>query len=163
PAGVRPVGPAAGPAGRGVVDPARGAPVPLGARPPARRLVAGVLAGALHPGAGRRRVRALGAAGRAGRRGALGRLLLADGRRRGWDRFVTEAGLRQVGPAHADPGNPGQRLLLYDLPGHLRDLYHQPARILVVHNASPDRDGTRRAFGLPVPADVPDALAAAAA
>jgi hypothetical protein len=83
--------------------------------------------------------------------------------RRGWDRFVGEAGLRQVGDAHIDPGNPGQRLLLYDLPGELRDLYHQPARILVVHNASPDRDGTRRAFGLPVPAEIPDALSAAAA
>jgi hypothetical protein len=83
--------------------------------------------------------------------------------RRGWDRFVTEAGLEQVGAAHADPGNPGQRLVLYDLPGHLRDLYHRPARILVVHNASPDRDGHRRAFGLPVPAGVPDALSAAAA
>lgn len=54
-------------------------------------------------------------------------------------------------------------LRLYELPGHLRDLYHQPARILVVHNASPDRDGNRRAFGLLVPADVPDALSAAAA
>jgi hypothetical protein len=83
--------------------------------------------------------------------------------RRGWDRFVTEGGLRQVGPGQLDPGNPGQQLLLYDLPEHLRDLFHQPARILVVHNASPDRDGNRRAFGLPVPADVPDALAAAAA
>jgi hypothetical protein len=83
--------------------------------------------------------------------------------RRGWDRFVGEAGLRQVGAALVDPGNPGQVLRLYDLPGHLRDLYHQPARILVVRNASPDRDGNRRAFGLPVPADVPDALSAVAA
>jgi hypothetical protein len=83
--------------------------------------------------------------------------------RRGWDRFVTEGGLIRVGPEQPDPGNPGQLLRLYDLPPGLRDLYHQPARILVVHNASVDRDGTRRAFGLPVPADVPDALAAVAA
>jgi uncharacterized protein DUF6745 len=83
--------------------------------------------------------------------------------RRGWDRFVDEGGLRQVGAALVDPGNPGQVLRLYELPGHLRDLYHQPARILVVRNASPDRDGHRRAFGLPVPADVPDALSAVAA
>jgi hypothetical protein len=83
--------------------------------------------------------------------------------RRGWDRFAVEAGLRQVGVDQPDPGNPGQVLRLYDLPAHLRDLYHQPARILLVHNASPDRDGSRRSFGLPVPADVPDALSAVAA
>jgi hypothetical protein len=35
-------------------------------------------------------------------------------------------------------------------------------RILVVTNASPDRDGTRRTLGLPVPATCPDALTAAA-
>jgi hypothetical protein len=34
--------------------------------------------------------------------------------------------------------------------------------LLVVTNASVDRDGTRRTFGLSVPADVPDALSAAA-
>jgi hypothetical protein len=83
--------------------------------------------------------------------------------RRGWDRFVVEGGLRQVGPDQLDPGNPGQVLRLYELPGGLRSLYHQPARSLVVCNASPDRDGRRRVFGLPVPADVPDALTAAAA
>jgi hypothetical protein len=83
--------------------------------------------------------------------------------RRGWDRFAAEGGLRQVGPDRRDPGNPGQVLRLFDLPDALRDLYHRPARILVVSNASPDRDGRRRAFGLPVPADVPDALSAAAA
>jgi uncharacterized protein DUF6745 len=83
--------------------------------------------------------------------------------RLGWDRFAADAGLRQVGADRPDPGNPGQVLRLFELPTGLRDLYHQPARILVVANASPDRDGRRRSFGLPVPADVPDALSAAAA
>ncbi|MCO1654252.1 DUF6745 domain-containing protein [Pseudonocardia humida] len=83
--------------------------------------------------------------------------------RMGWARFVTAAGMAQVGADHPDPGNPGKVLRLYDLPERLRDLYPQPARVLLVVNASPDRDGTRRAFGLPVPADVPDALSAAAA
>jgi hypothetical protein len=82
--------------------------------------------------------------------------------RMGWQRFVGAAGLVQVGPDAVDPGNPGQSLRLFDLPDRLRDLYPRPARILLVTNASPDRDGTRRAFGLPVPADVPDALTAAA-
>jgi hypothetical protein len=68
-----------------------------------------------------------------------------------------------VGRDQRDPGNPGQVLRLYELPEQLRGLYHQPARILVVSNASPDRDGRRRVFGLPVPADVPDALSAVAA
>jgi hypothetical protein len=80
--------------------------------------------------------------------------------RMGWDRFVGAARLRQVGPDRPDPGNPGQLLRLYELPPGLAP--DRPARLLVVTNASPDRDGTRRTFGLPVPPDVPDALSAAA-
>jgi hypothetical protein len=80
--------------------------------------------------------------------------------RMGWDRFAAAARLRQVGPDRPDPGNPGQLLRLYDLPAGLAP--DRPARLLVVTNASPDRDGTRRTFGLPVPPDVPDALSAAA-
>jgi hypothetical protein len=83
--------------------------------------------------------------------------------RRGWDRFVAEASLVQVGGATPDPGNPGRVLRLYDLPAALVDLYDEPARILICDNASLDRDGTRRSFGLPVPADVPDPISAAAA
>jgi hypothetical protein len=80
--------------------------------------------------------------------------------RMGWARFVGAARLRQVGPDRPDPGNPGQLLRLYELPAGLAP--GRPARLLVVTNASPDRDGTRRTFGLSVPPDVPDALAAAA-
>ena len=82
--------------------------------------------------------------------------------KRGWDRFVHDAGLTRVASA-ADPGNPGHNLDLYDLPRGMSDLYDEPARILLVANASLDRDGTRRRFGLPVPADISDPLTAAAA
>jgi hypothetical protein len=34
--------------------------------------------------------------------------------------------------------------------------------VLLVTNGSAERDGTRRRYGLPVPVDVPDAVAAAA-
>jgi hypothetical protein len=81
--------------------------------------------------------------------------------RMGWDRFAAAARLRQVGPQRPDPGNAGQLLRLYDLPPGLLPA-DRPARLLVVTNASVDRDGTRRTFGLSVPADVPDALSAAA-
>jgi hypothetical protein len=83
--------------------------------------------------------------------------------RLGWDRFVAQAQLRRVGEDQPDPGNPGQFLRLYDLPGALRTRRGRPVRLLVVTNASPGRDGTRRSFGLLVPATAPDALAAAAA
>jgi len=82
--------------------------------------------------------------------------------KRGWDRFVVDAGLAQVGAAVPDPGNPGQELRLYDLPPTLRDLYSAPARILIVSNASLERDGTRRTFGLSVPAEIDDPVTAAA-
>ena len=60
-----------------------------------------------------------------------------------------------------DPGNPGQVLRLYDL-GEFADLYDNPARILVCANASLDRGGRRRVFGLPVPARHDDPVVAAA-
>jgi hypothetical protein len=82
--------------------------------------------------------------------------------KRGWHRFVIDAGLRQVGAAEPDPGNPGQELRLYDLPDTLARIYDEPARILVCSNASLDRDGTRRGFGLPVPAAISDPVTAAA-
>ncbi|WP_455353861.1 DUF6745 domain-containing protein [Streptomyces sp. SYSU K217416] len=79
--------------------------------------------------------------------------------RMGWPQFVVAAGLRQVGDSEPDPGNPGQRLTLYDMP---TEIYNVPVRVLLCTNASPERDGTRRQYGLTVPADVPDPVTAAA-
>lgn len=78
--------------------------------------------------------------------------------RLGWDRFASAAELTEVDRA-VDPGNPGQLLRLYEVPGRL--LRH-PARVLVCTNATRERDGTRRSFGLTVPSDCPTALAGAA-
>ena len=79
--------------------------------------------------------------------------------RRGWDRFIAEAGLAQVGPAVPDPGNPGQTLTLHDVP---EGVYTTHVRVLLCTNGTVERDGTRRRFGLTVPADCTDPLQAAA-
>lgn len=81
----------------------------------------------------------------------------------GWDKFVDRAGLKIVGEQVGDPGNPGQKLALYELPSELSNMYREPARVLVCSNASQDRDGTRRKFGLPVPKRFNTPIAAAAA
>lgn len=79
--------------------------------------------------------------------------------RMGWPEFITAAGLRQVGDSAPDPGNPGQRLTLYDLP---TAIYNVPVRVLLCTNGTPERDGTRRSYGLTVPAQTPDPVSAAA-
>jgi hypothetical protein len=79
--------------------------------------------------------------------------------RMGWPEFIVAAGLRQVGADEPDPGNPGQHLSLYDVPTRL---YNVPVRVLLCTNASVERDGTRRRYGLTVPADTPDPVTAAA-
>ncbi|WP_344828643.1 DUF6745 domain-containing protein [Actinocorallia longicatena] len=78
--------------------------------------------------------------------------------RLGWDTYIDQAGLRLVGAA-PDPGNDGSELRLYDLP---RTVLNRPARVLLVVNGSLERDGTRRRYGLGVPAHLDDPLAAAA-
>ena len=75
--------------------------------------------------------------------------------RHGWAEFVESAGLTLV-HTEPDPGNPGHTLALYDLPGQVFD---EPVRVVVVTNASPERDGTRRRYGLTVPADIDEAAA----
>lgn len=77
--------------------------------------------------------------------------------RMGWGAFVGQAGLRPVGHAD-DPGNPGARLRLYDLP---YAKWGRPARLLLAINGSVERDGTRRQYGLRVPAWFDDPLDAA--
>ena len=79
----------------------------------------------------------------------------------GWDRFIADAGLTLVASA-PDPGNPPHDLELYDLPDRLRDMYDDQARILLCTNGSVEPDGTRRRYGLPVPAHHDDPVAAAA-
>jgi len=80
--------------------------------------------------------------------------------RYGWDRYLDRIGVTPVS-VQADPGNAGHELRLYDLPRD-HQVYGAPVRLLVMDNASRDRDGTRRRFAETVPADVPDAVAAAA-
>jgi hypothetical protein len=77
----------------------------------------------------------------------------------GWDRFIAEAALGQIGPTVPDPSDPRQVLTLYDAP-QLR--YEDGARVLLCTNATPEPDGTHRRFGIVVPADIRDPLAAAA-
>jgi hypothetical protein len=75
----------------------------------------------------------------------------------GWDRFITQ--LAECASAEPDPGNPGQLLRLYDVPERL---WGAPVRLLVCVNGTPERDGTRRTYGLTVPADIRSPVAAAA-
>ena len=91
----------------------------------------------------------------------------------GWDRFTQEAGLVPVGnqpgasrPGKVtaaagvpDPGNPGQYLTLYEVPERL---WGSRVRLLLCTNGSAERDGTRRRYGLTVPAHIQDPLEAAA-
>jgi hypothetical protein len=76
----------------------------------------------------------------------------------GWDRFIVDAGLTSVHEA-PDPGNPGQRLALFDVP---EQIYDAPVRVLLCTNGSPERDGARHRFGLTVPASIENAVSAAA-
>lgn len=76
----------------------------------------------------------------------------------GWDRLTDRLTLVSEAP---DPGNEPHLLRLFDLPDDL-DLYDASVRVLVVTNASPHRDGTTARYGLTVPADIADAIDAAA-
>jgi hypothetical protein len=86
----------------------------------------------------------------------------------GWDRFIAEAGLvpvaagqsKNLAAAHVpDPGNPGQHLVLYDVPERL---WGSRIRLLMCTNGTPEPDGTRRRYGLKVPAHISDPVEAAA-
>ena len=76
----------------------------------------------------------------------------------GWNRFVVDADMK-LADESPDPGNPGQVLRLYDVPRKVLDL---PVRVLVAHNATRERDGSRHTFGLTTPTDCKTALEAAA-
>jgi len=88
--------------------------------------------------------------------------------RKGWDWFIETAGLKKVGESVPDLGQvldpyaeEPKMLSLYDLPADLNP-YPQPVRILLCTNATPERDGTHRRFGLTVPASISDPVAASA-
>ena len=76
----------------------------------------------------------------------------------GWDRYLTSIGASPVDEAD-DPGNPGHLLRLFDTPDQI---YDEPTRLLVMSNASLDRDRTRRTYAETVPAEIGSAVAAAA-
>jgi len=76
----------------------------------------------------------------------------------GWDTYIDQAGLDCVASA-PDPGNPDSGLYLYQVP---QQGWEAPARVLVVVNGSAEPDGKRRRYGLSVPADIDDPVAAAA-
>ncbi|GHG33590.1 hypothetical protein GCM10017567_62410 [Amycolatopsis bullii] len=75
----------------------------------------------------------------------------------GWTAYIEQAGLRILSRA-PDPGNPGCELQLYDLPPQK---WHAPSRLLLAVNGSVERDGTRRRYGLRVPAEFDHPLDAA--
>ena len=58
-----------------------------------------------------------------------------------------------------DPGNPGQHLVLYHVPERL---WGSRIRLLMCTNGTPERDGSRRRYGLTVPAHISDPVEAAA-
>ncbi len=78
--------------------------------------------------------------------------------RMGWPQFIIESGMKQIGKSVADPGNPGQKLALYDIP----KIFTEPVKVLLCTNATIERDGTRHQFGITVPAIITDPVAAAA-
>ena len=77
----------------------------------------------------------------------------------GWHAFIQQAGLAQIGDSAPDPGNPGNEIALYDVP---KQIYDEPVRVLLCTNGTAERDGTRRRFGLTVPATISDPVEAAA-
>lgn len=79
----------------------------------------------------------------------------------GWGRYLTDLGVTPIDVA-PDPGNPGRHLELYDLPAR-EQMYREPVRLLVMTNASVDRGSrSRRIYGETVPAEMGDAVTAAA-
>ncbi|EGD56672.1 hypothetical protein SCNU_03937 [Gordonia neofelifaecis NRRL B-59395] len=76
--------------------------------------------------------------------------------RLGWETFIARAELELLDRV-PDPGNPGALLELYATP----DDWCPRSRILLAVNGSVERDGTRRRYGLNVPAWAESALDAA--
>ncbi len=77
--------------------------------------------------------------------------------RQGWAHIISAAGWPQVGQTVPDPANPGHMLRLYAV----HDVYEEPVTLLHCTNATPERDGSRREFGLTTPGWIRDPLEAA--
>ena len=75
-----------------------------------------------------------------------------------WDVFIDKAGLTMVDECD-DPGNSPNKVRLYDTPEQVLGV---PIRLMLVTNATPERDGRIRNFGLTVPAEIETALEAVA-
>lgn len=76
----------------------------------------------------------------------------------GWEVFMAQTSAALIGKA-ADPGNPGQNLSLYEVPERL---WGGRINLLVAVNGTTERNGTRRRYGLTIPAEIRDPVAAAA-
>jgi hypothetical protein len=76
----------------------------------------------------------------------------------GWDTFAAQAGLSLIATA-PDPGNAGQTIELFDVPERI---YGADVCVAIVTNGTPERDGTRRRYGLTTPREIRDPLAALA-
>jgi hypothetical protein len=76
--------------------------------------------------------------------------------RYGWERFTDDASLRMIDEC-PDPN----KIKLFDLPDQFQ-VFGTPVRLILVTNATPERDGQIRQFGLTVPAEIDNALSAAA-
>jgi hypothetical protein len=75
----------------------------------------------------------------------------------GWSAYIEQAGLELVASA-PDPGNAGSELHLYHVP---RQVWGVPGRVLMVVNGSVEPDGRHRRYGLSVPSNLDDPVAAA--
>lgn len=78
--------------------------------------------------------------------------------RTGWDEFIAQAKLELLSDPVDDPGNEGNTLALYSVPA---GVFEEPVNVLLCTNGTPERDGTRRRFGLTVPANITDPVSAA--
>jgi hypothetical protein len=78
----------------------------------------------------------------------------------GWNKYLDALGVQPIDVC-ADPGNPGQMLRLFDLPAEAQ-MYAEPVRLLVMTNASRDRDGSTRTFAETIPASIGTAVEASA-
>ena len=76
----------------------------------------------------------------------------------GWEKFVENGNFKLLNEAD-DPGNPGNKLKLYQVP---RKFVGSEMNLLICVNTTPKRDGTIPKYGITVPVSINDAVAAAA-